>query len=138
MFRRMFVLRRVTATHVAALPAQPQMHPRVAHLQAFLATLGVRANVLDVAHVRTAFAHDVASCSCFGWLLEWNLGCCSGRRIRKRVSPGLDLTSIVPWCFCTMRIAVSRPNPVPSPTGLVVKNGSKMRDLISAGMPGPV
>ena len=32
-----------------------------------------------------------------------------------------------------MRTTVSNPSPVPSPTGLVVKNGSKMRDLRSAG-----
>ena len=33
---------------------------------------------------------------------------------------------------------MSRPRPVPWPTGLVVKNGSKMRSRISAGMPGPL
>ena len=33
---------------------------------------------------------------------------------------------------------MSRPRPVPFPTGLVVKNGSNMRSRISAGMPGAV
>ena len=30
------------------------------------------------------------------------------------------------------------PNPVPTPTGLVVKNGSKMRGRTSSGIPTPV
>jgi len=33
---------------------------------------------------------------------------------------------------------MSSPRPVPSPTSLVVKNGSKIRSRISAGTPGPV
>ena len=33
---------------------------------------------------------------------------------------------------------MSRPRPVPFPTGLVVKNGSNRRSRISAGMPGPL
>ena len=42
-----------------------------------------------------------------------------------------------PWCLLTtIRYEMSRPRPVPSPTGLVVKNGSKMRGRISGGMPG--
>ena len=62
-----------------------------------------------------------------------------GRRTWKRVSPGTDSTRRSPWCLLTMiRQAMSSPRPVPSPTGLVVKNGSKMRCWISAGMPGPV
>ena len=31
-----------------------------------------------------------------------------------------------------------RPRPVPAPTGLVVKNGSKMRARVAASMPAPV
>lgn len=38
----------------------------------------------------------------------------------------------------TIRQEMSSPSPVPSPTGLVVKKGSKMRLRISAGTPGPV
>ena|ERR1700674_2009807 len=34
----MFVFGRVTATYVAALEAQPEMNPRVAHFQTFLAS----------------------------------------------------------------------------------------------------
>ena len=45
--------------------------------------------------------------------------------------------SMAPRCRWTMRRAMSRPRPVPSPMSLVVKNGSKMRPATSAGMPGP-
>ncbi len=38
-------------------------------------------------------------------------------------------------CGATSRRTMSRPRPVPLPTGLVVKKGSKMRSRISAGMP---
>ena len=62
-----------------------------------------------------------------------------GSRTWKRVSPGRDSTRRSPWCFfTTIRQAMSRPSPVPSPTGLVVKNGSKIRSLMSSGMPGPL
>ncbi len=33
---------------------------------------------------------------------------------------------------------MARPWPVPRPTGLVVKNGSKMRSQMASGMPAPV
>ena len=63
----------------------------------------------------------------------------AGSRTWKRVSPGTDSTRRSPWCLLTtIRQAMSRPSPVPSPTGLVVKNGSKIRSWISVGMPGPV
>src|SRR6185503_11071967 len=61
-----------------------------------------------------------------------------GNRTWKHVSPGLDSKRTLPRCLRTMRATLSRPRPVPSPTGLVVKNGSKMRDLASAGMPAPL
>ena len=63
----------------------------------------------------------------------------SGRRTMNRVSPGFEVTDRSPWClFTTMRHEMSRPRPVPSPNGFVVKNGSKMRPTTSSGMPGPV
>jgi hypothetical protein len=44
-----------------------------------------------------------------------------------------------PWCLLTtIRQEMSRPSPVPSPTGFVVKNGSKMRVWTSGGIPSPV
>src|SRR5215475_5575124 len=87
--RCMFVLRRIAASNVATLVAKTQVHPGVAHFEALFAAVGVGANVFDMTLVRTAFAHDAASCSCLGWLLLWNLGCCKGMRTMKRVSPGL-------------------------------------------------
>ncbi len=42
-----------------------------------------------------------------------------------------------PPCSCTIPYTMESPRPVPTPAGLVVKNGSKMRDTISGGMPGP-
>ena len=52
----------------------------------------------------------------------------NGSRIWNRVSPGTDSTLRSPWCLLTMiRQEMSSPSPVPSPIGLVVKNGSKIR-----------
>jgi hypothetical protein len=39
MLGRVFVLRRIAAAHVAALQAHPQVHPRIAQLDAFLANM---------------------------------------------------------------------------------------------------
>ena len=62
-----------------------------------------------------------------------------GSRTRNRVSPGTDTNDRSPWClFTTIRQEISSPSPVPSPTGLVVKNGSNIRSRISGGTPGPV
>src|SRR5262249_46766827 len=51
--------------------------------------------------------------------------------------PGALDTSIAPPCASTIRRARGRPRPVPWPTGLVVKKGSKMRGMTSSGMPLP-
>src|SRR3954469_5602415 len=54
-------------------------------------------------------------------------------------SPGLVSTSIVPPCCLTMMSwLIDRPSPVPSPAGLVVKNGLKILSVSSAGMPVPL
>jgi hypothetical protein len=59
--------------------------------------------------------------------------------MRKAVPrPGSLLTLIVPPCASTIPWQRESPSPVPWPRGLVVKNGSKIRDWISAGMPGPL
>ena len=61
-----------------------------------------------------------------------------GRRTTKRVSPGVDSTETSPWCASTTILrTMSSPSPVPLPTSLVVKNGSKIRETTSAGMPAP-
>ena len=57
----------------------------------------------------------------------------------KTVRPGSDSTRRSPWWrLTTTRKLTSRPSPVPCPTGLVVKNGSKIRLRTSGAMPGPV
>jgi hypothetical protein len=45
---RMFVLRRVAASDVAAYHAKAQVHPDIAHLQAFFASPCVRFDILDL------------------------------------------------------------------------------------------
>src|SRR5258707_7721506 len=62
----------------------------------------------------------------------------TGRRTRNTVRPGSESTLRLPrWRSTTIRLAVSRPRPVPRPTSLVVKDGAKIRSRASAGMPGP-
>src|SRR4029078_383846 len=63
----------------------------------------------------------------------------AGRVTRNSVRPppGRESTAMSPSCQRTMRRAMSRPRPVPWPIGFVVKNGSKMRFMFSAGIPGP-
>ena len=46
-------------------------------------------------------------------------------------------TEILPPSCSTTPSVTDRPRPVPSPTGFVVKNGSKIRLMSDAGMPGP-
>src|SRR5579864_8701818 len=54
-------------------------------------------------------------------------------------TPGSVSTSIVPpCCFTTMSWLMERPRPVPSPAGLVVKNGLNIFSLTSAGIPVPL
>ena len=49
--------------------------------------------------------------------------------------PGAVSTPIRPPCAVTMPWQIERPMPVPTPCGLVVKKGSKIRRLTSGGMP---
>src|SRR5262245_11623427 len=51
--------------------------------------------------------------------------------------PGSFATVTLPPCSCTMAFTTARPRPVPSPTGFVVKNGSKRCARFSGAMPGP-
>src|SRR5262249_33924371 len=57
-----------------------------------------------------------------------------GSVTRNSVRPGADTTSIDPSLCWTRRRTMSSPRPVPWPAGFVVKNGSKMRSRMSAGM----
>src|SRR5262249_34478515 len=53
--------------------------------------------------------------------------------------PASVTTSIVPpCCFTTMSWVIGSPSPVPSPAGLVVKNGLNIFSLTSGGMPVPL
>ena len=47
-------------------------------------------------------------------------------------------TEISPPCSRTIPWTMERPRPVPTPAGLVVKNGSKMRGSSSGAIPGPL
>src|SRR6266545_725473 len=49
-------------------------------------------------------------------------------------APGALSTSRCPACAATASRASDRPSPVPCPSGLVVKNGSKIRASASAAM----
>ena len=61
-----------------------------------------------------------------------------GSKTRNRVSAGIELTWIEPECRrTTMLLTMSSPRPAEWPVSLVVKNGSKIRDWICSGIPGP-
>src|SRR6266536_6005909 len=62
----------------------------------------------------------------------------SGKETRNSVRPRAVSTSISASLWLTRRRTISRPRPVPCPTGLVVKNGSNRCSRISAGMPAPL
>src|SRR5205823_3575344 len=54
-------------------------------------------------------------------------------------APGLVSTSILPpCCFTTMSWLMESPSPVPSPAGLVVKNGLNIFSFTSRGIPVPL
>ncbi len=52
--------------------------------------------------------------------------------------PGSLSTQMVPPLCVTIPKTVARPSPVPWPSGLVVKNGSKIRSRVAASIPIPV
>src|SRR5688572_7466184 len=64
----------------------------------------------------------------------------SGRRMMKVVPLPISVSKArVPACFSAITVwAMNSPCPVPLPTGLVVKKGSKILDLDFSGMPVPV
>jgi hypothetical protein len=51
MFSCVSVFGRIATTHVSTLPAQPQVNPSIAHLQALFAAIGMRLHLLNVAGV---------------------------------------------------------------------------------------
>src|SRR5205823_13870799 len=68
-----------------------------------------------------------------------NAGGSTGRRTTKVAPRPRALCSWMspPW-RATSECAMASPSPVPLPTALVVKNGSKMRSQSSGAIPGPL
>src|SRR3954469_11402381 len=63
-----------------------------------------------------------------------------GRTILNSVNlPGaLSRSMLPPCCFTTISWLIERPSPVPSPEGLVVKNGVNIFAFTLSGMPVPL
>jgi hypothetical protein len=57
--------------------------------------------------------------------------------VKVEPAPGLLSTVSVPPSWVTMPWQMDRPSPVPVPSGLVVKKGSKMRPRMCSGIPQP-
>jgi hypothetical protein len=53
MLRRVFVLRGIAATHMAANHAHPQVNPRVMHFQTLFAAVCARLNIFDLVDMIT-------------------------------------------------------------------------------------
>src|SRR4051794_10484959 len=122
---RVAIGRGVAAADVPALQADAQVHPAAARGEAVLAA------VHGVGQLAQEDVVEVGAGGHGGHSLmgsqTWNV-----------VAPGADSTRMAPsWRSTTMRRAVSSPRPVPAPTPLVVKNGSKTRSTTSGAMPGP-
>ncbi|MNY10952.1 hypothetical protein D3C86_1439560 [compost metagenome] len=58
--------------------------------------------------------------------------------LKREPLPASLSTSMLAWCFSRMPWQMLRPSPVPLPTGLVVKKGSKMWLWTSSVMPSPL
>ena len=55
MLGRMFVLRRIAATHMPAGHAQSQVDPNITHLQTLFAAAGMRLHILNLVGMFTVF-----------------------------------------------------------------------------------
>src|SRR4051794_15538005 len=123
---RVLVRRAVAAAHVAALEADAQVQPLAALAQAVLAAVGRLRQLGDLDRVQVrAGGHQRAVSS-------------KGSQTWKTVPSGPLSKEIEPrWRSSMMRRQVSRPSPLPLPTALVVKNGSKMWSRLPSGIPGP-
>jgi hypothetical protein len=56
-----FVFRRIAASHLAANHTQTEMHPAIAHFEAFLAALFIRVAELDLIEMGTGLRHVESS-----------------------------------------------------------------------------
>ena len=61
---RVLVLRRITTPHMSARQTQAQMHPRIAHLDAFFANTYVGVLNFNLVEMRTLILHGFS-----GWRL---------------------------------------------------------------------
>ena len=59
MFGGVFVLRRVTAPHVAARQAEPEMDPGIADLQAVFTAGGARRDITDLVKMSALVGHNI-------------------------------------------------------------------------------
>src|SRR4051794_37072046 len=123
---RVLARRAVAAADVAAFQADAQVQPLAALAQAVLAAVGRLRQLGDLDRIQVcAGGHQRAVSS-------------KGSQTWKTVPSGPLSKEIEPrWRSSMMRRQVSRPRPVPAPTSLVVKNGSKILSRFSSGMPGP-
>src|ERR1700759_4950064 len=72
-------------------------------------------------------------------LLPWPLFARGSTTMNSVKLPGSVATSMVPPCCLTMMSwVIDRPSPVPSPAGLVGKNGLNIFSFTSRGMPVPL
>src|SRR3954451_9103230 len=55
-----------------------------------------------------------------------------------KISGSVATSILPPCCFTTMSWLIDKPSPVPSPAGLVVKNGLNICSFTSRGMPVPL
>lgn len=82
-FCGVFVLGRVTTTHVAAGQTLAEVYPGISHLETLFATLRARFYVLDPVQMRTLLLHVISFRFALGRLLRFGLvGNIEGRRIQ--------------------------------------------------------
>ena len=72
------------------------------------------------------------------WLTARARGAAGKYRLNSAPRPGALCTAMPPWWLFTMPCTTDNPSPVPSPAGLVVNSGSKMRSRVASSMPTPV
>jgi hypothetical protein len=60
MLGRVFVFRRIATAHVPTFQTHAQVHPSVAHLQAFLAPLRTGFHVFDLIHMAAGLCHEAS------------------------------------------------------------------------------
>jgi hypothetical protein len=101
MFRGVAIRRRVTATHVSASQAKPQVDPGRTNLQTFLTPVRARNNVgIDLLKMRAFFeVHEVIVLAILGWS-DLILSLSVGQGFRKgSVTILLSPVPVPSFCF---------------------------------------